>query len=165
MTTQAYPTYQGDEPSWADISLTFAPIGGDILETADFSAISHSSTVEIGEKRGASGGRPMKFTRGSVSHEASVTLYRDGYLRLLRALKDLATERSGQKPVSPVAFNIVIQYTPQGSDDVIQTELRGCRITGTSAEASEGVDPSAVECSLAVLEIVDIVDGEEVPLL
>lgn len=162
MTTAAYPSYQGNEPSWADIAVTLAPIGGDLLETADISAISHSTTVEIGEKRGASGGRPMAFTRGSVSYEASMTLYRAGYQRFLSSLASLATERGNQRPISTVSFNVLIQYTPQGSDDIYQTELRGCRVIGTSADATEGTDPSAVELTLAVLEIVEHVDGVEI---
>ncbi len=82
MTNQAYPSLNDVEPSWADIACTFTVYGGSLIDMADFAAIKFDSKVEVGEKRGASGGRVMARTTGSVKHTASADLYRGGHRRL-----------------------------------------------------------------------------------
>ena len=81
-----YPILNGVAPSWADIIVRATPEGGALLDVKDIAAINTSCTVEVGEQRGASGGRVIRRTTGSVSYEASMTLYRSGYQKLLRNL-------------------------------------------------------------------------------
>jgi hypothetical protein len=165
MANQLYPSLKDIAPSWADIAVTSTIYDGPLLEMADISAINWSRTVEVGEKRGASGGRVMARTTGSLSQEASMTLYKSGYLRFIGALKDVAPSRGNQKLISLVVFDVMIEYTPPGSDDIFRTKIKGCRLLGDSADAAEGTDASVVELTLSPIEIVNIVDGEEVALI
>src|SRR5215510_8588520 len=99
------PVIDGVSPSFADIAVRVSPVGGalgsvinalggKLLEIGDIAAISTGATVEVGEQR--EGGRVIKRTRGSVSYEASMTLYSSGYLKLIRGLAAVAPTRGTQ---------------------------------------------------------------------
>jgi hypothetical protein len=165
MTNQAYPSLNDVEPSWADIEVSATVTGGALIEMIDIAAIKWSRSVEVGEKRGASGGRVMSRTRGSVSYEASMTLYRAGLKRLKRGLMENAEERGNQKLISLVGFDIMVQHTPPGTDEIFQTKIKGCRYLGDSEDNGEGSDADQVEVTLSVIEIADIIDGKEVVLI
>lgn len=165
MAQQEYPTLNDLAPSWADIVTSFTIYGGSLLETTDYSAINWSSSVEVGEKRGASGGRVMARTSGAASHEASATFYRSGFRKLLRALMEKAPVRGNQRLVSLVGFDVLIQHTPVGETEIYQTKIKGCRLLGASASMAEGVDADVLELTLNPIEIVQIIDGVEVALL
>lgn len=162
---QAYPSVNDFESSWADIALTIQPIEGSVLSTIDFAAVKWSRKVEVGERRGASGGRVMARTTGSVSYEASFTFYRKGYLTLLRTLMATAPSRGTQKRVSLVAFTVTVQHTPIGSTEVFETKIKGCRLLSDSDDMKEGNDADKLELTLNPIEIANIIDGVEVVLL
>lgn len=163
---QEFPTLNGIAPSWADIKTTATPIGGgSLIETADYSAISCGSSLEVGEQRGASGGRVMKTTTGQLSHEGSITYYRSGLRTLVKAFMPIAPQRGNQRLVSLVHFDVLIQHTPPGEPEIYTLKLKGCRLRGFTFAMTEGVDADKVEVPLHVKEIVQIIDGEEVVLL
>ncbi len=161
----AFPVYDGIAPSWADISVLAEVGGGPLLDMKDIQAINTGTTLELGEKRGASGGRVIQRTTGAVSQEASMTLYLSGYQKMQRALKAKAPKRGKQRAVSLVHFNIQIKFTPPGDVEIYQTIIKGCRVAGRTLNATEGTDAQLIEVPLNPIEIADIIDGEEVVLL
>lgn len=160
-----YPVLDGMAPSYADIAVTCKLINGPLLEIKDIAAINTNSTLEIGEQRGASGGRVLRRTTGSKTDEASWTLYRTGYQKLLRALVSVAPRRGNQCLVSLVHFDVVVQHTPPGDEEIYEYRLKGCRVSGRALNAAEGTDAEQAEIPLSVGELVDIIDGQEVVLL
>lgn len=165
MANQASPAINDFAPSWADIAVTFTVSGGQALETGDIAGVSYSSSVEVGEMRGASGGRVMARTRGDVSYEASLTLYRSGYRKLQKALMEQAPTRGNQSLISLAPFDVLIQHTPPGETEIYTTKIKGCRVLGHSDDMAEGTDPDQVEVTLSPIEIVQIIDGVEVALV
>jgi hypothetical protein len=162
---QEFPTLQDIAPSWADIKTTVTPLGGSLIDTIDYSALNWGSTVEVGEQRGASGGRVMRTTTGQLTHEASATYYRSGLRKLVRGLIPLAPQRATQRMVSLVHFDIFIQHTPPGEVDIYEVKLKGCRLLGFTASMTEGTDADKIELALHAKEIVQIIDGLEVVLI
>jgi hypothetical protein len=165
MPNQAYPSLNDIEPSWADIATTFTVYGGDILDMADIAALKWNDKVDVGERRGASGGRVMARTTGSLTSEASATLYRSGHRRLIKSLMAKAPTRGSQRLISLVGFDILIQHTPPGESEIYQVKLTGCRLLGRSLDMKEGNDADQVEVNLNPLSIVEIINGLEVVLL
>lgn len=161
-----YPVLDGIAPSWADIIVKAKPNGGSLVELKDIAALNTGSSVEVGEQRGASGGRVMKRTTGAVSYEASITFYRDGYDRFIESLAALAPVRGSQKVLSLVHFLIEVQHTPIGSDRIFQYRLKGCRIMGDTLNHAEGTDADQVEVPLSVIERAHVLpDGSEAVML
>jgi len=165
MSTQTFPSLNDIAPSWADITVTASIDGGQLIEMADIAAIKWDRQVEVGEQRGASGGRVMKRTTGSQKLEGSVTLYRSGLRRLIRGLYPLAPIRGNQRRISLVAFDFVVQHTPQGGTDIYETHMKGCRYLGDSDDMKEGPEADKIEVNVNPIEIAQIVDGFEIVLL
>lgn len=165
MISNDYPVLDGIAPSWADIIVRISPDGAPLIEMKDIVAINTGTTVEVGELRGASGGRVIKRTRGAVSYEASMTLYREGYQKLCRGIMGLAPLRGNQRLVSLVHFQVQVQHTPPGSSEIFEYRVKGCRMLGRTANGTEGVDADQVEVSLSPIEIADVIDGVEVVML
>lgn len=161
MANQAYPSINDIAPSWADIQTTWTVSGGTALEMIDYSAIKFSEKVEVGEQMGASGGRVMARTTGAVKYEGSMTLYRSGHRKFMRALAGVAPQRGSQRLVSIPTFEILIQHTPPGETDIYKVKLKGCRYLGSSSDHKEGSDADQLEVTLSILEVVHIVDGLE----
>jgi hypothetical protein len=164
-----YPILNGIAPSWADIIVRATPEGAPLIEVKDIAAITTSATVEVGEQRGASGGRVIRRTTGSVSYEASLTLYKSGYQTLLRNLA-LAAEAAGlvrgnQRIIALVHFDIQIQHTPINDVEIYERLIKGCRLLGDSHSSAEGTDAEQVEVSLSPIEIVNVIDGKEIAWL
>lgn len=166
MTNQAYPSLNDVAPSWADIGITITPEEGSILEMTEIAGIKSNRKIELGEQRGVSGGRVMKRTTGSGSAEASMTLYRSGYRTFINALAANAPTRGNQLLIGLVAFDVLIQHTPPGSDDIFTRKIKGCRFTGDADDMKEGNEADKLEISLNPIEIVDIdEDGNEIVLI
>lgn len=165
MATNDYPILDGVTPSWADIVVRATPYGGSLIETKDIAAINTSRSVEVGEQRGTSGGIVTKRTTGAASQEASWTLYYSGYHQLMRALVDLAPQRGNQYRISLVHFDIQMQWTPYGADDIFERRLQGVRVVGDTINPAEGTEAQQVEVPLSVIRIVDVIDGKEIVLL
>ena len=160
-----YPILDGVAPSWADIVVKATPDGGPVVDLKDIAAISVSRTVEVGEQRGASGGRVMRRTTGAVSYEMTITFYRSGFQKFKRALAAVAPARGNQRATSLAHFDVTIQHTPQGDDEIYERRCNGCRVLSDTVASAEGVDADQVEVSVSVIEVVDIIDGLEVVLL
>ena len=165
MSSNDFPVLDGICPSFADIGVTFTKTGLALIEMADIKSINTGTTVEVGEQRGASGGRVMKRTTGNVKNEASCVLYRSGYQKLLRGLKSAAPVKRGQRLISLVHFQIKVAHTPPGEVEIFEYVIRGCRLMGRDLNSQEGTDADTVDVKLNPLEIADIIDGEEVVLL
>lgn len=169
MTNQAYPTLDDIEPSWADISVNFAISGGALIDMADIASIKTGTKVEVGERRGASGGRVMARTTGSGTQEASATLYRSGMRKLIKGLmaqaQTLGFVRGNQVIISRVSFDITIQHTPPGETEIYEVHVKGCRFLGDADDMKEGNDADTLEITLNPIEIANIINGKEVVLL
>lgn len=162
---QQYPILNGVAPSYADIQVKITPSGGDLISMVDIQSINSSWTVEVGEQRGASGGRILRRTTGSLTPEASMTLYRTGYQQMMRVLKDLAPQRGNQRAVSLVHFNVHVIHTPPDESELYEYVIKGCRILGRTLNSTEGTDAEVIEVPLSPIEIVDIIDGVEITAL
>lgn len=132
---------------------------------ADIAALKFGDKVEVGEKRGASGGRVMARTTGSVSQEASAELFRGGHRRLIKALAAKAPSRGNQKRISLVGFDILVQHTPPGETEIYVVKIKGCRLLGRDFAMQDGNDADKVSVALNPMQIVEIIDGEEIVLL
>lgn len=162
---QAFPTLNDIEPSWADIAVTATVSGGQLIQMADVAALKWSRKVEVGEKRGASGGRVMARTTGQASYEASATFYRSGVRNLIKALMAVAPTRGNQVVISLASFDILVQHSPPGETEIYQVKIKGCRFLGDADDMKEGMDPDKVEVTLNPLEIANIINGKEVVML
>ncbi len=169
MIQQSYPSLNGITPSWADIAITFTIGGGLLLPMEAIAALKWSRKVEVGERRGASGGRVMARTTGQGSQEASGTLYRPGVRQLLKGLSAAASTqgliRGNQVIVSLVSFDITVQHTPPGEVEIYQTVIKGCRYLGDADDMKEGNEADKLEVTLNPIEIVTLLNGQEVVLL
>ena len=161
----SFPSLNDVEPSWADIAITFSLTGGILLPMQAIAGIKWSRKVEVGERRGASGGRVMARTTGQASYEASATIYRSGLLTLIEGLTTLAPFRGATAVIGLVAFDVMIQHTPPGSVDIYETKIKGCRFLGDSDDMKEGSEADKIEITLNPIEIVNVIDGLEVSLL
>lgn len=162
-----YPLYNGVASSWADVAVTVQGLDMPLLTLADIQAINTGSSVEVGEQR--RGGRVIATTTGSGSSEAGMTLYRSGFQNFLRGLKKAAEGlghvRGAQVYVSLVHFNVVVQHTPPGAEEILEVRIKGCRYLARTLNGSEGTDADLVEVTLNPKEVVDVIDGIEVSLL
>lgn len=165
MTNQAFPSLNGVAPSWADIQTTITPDGATALQTIDYSAIKWGRKVEVGEQRGASGGRIMARTTGALTPEAEATFYRSGYRALLKSLMQNAPTRGNQVIISGVSFDILIQHSVPGDTEIYTTKLKGCRLLGDSDDMKEGSEADQLTLTLNPIEIVNIIGGVEVAML
>lgn len=166
MPNNEFPILNGIAPSWADVIVRATPDGGPLVEMKDIAAINSGRSVEVGSQKGASGGRVIKRTTGDGSQEASVTFYRSGYQRFLRALMALAPARSnGERILTLVHFGIQIQHTPPGDAEIYERLIKGCRVLSDTMNSAEGSDAQQVEVALSVIQIVDIIDGVPVVLI
>src|SRR5690349_10768406 len=160
-----YPVLDGVAPSWADIVVKIAGAETPLIEMADIKSINTSCSIEVGEQRGASGGRVLKRTTGSSKHEASMVLYYSGFRKLLQNLKEAAPLRGNQRVVGLVHFGIQFQFQPPNDSAIYEVRIKGCRYLGRDLNPSEGTDAQTVDVKLNPLEVVDMIDGEEVVIL
>ncbi len=167
-----FPVYDGISPSWADLSVKAALIGGGslpLIDMKDVQAINTGRTLEVGEQR-MKGGRLKKTTTGSASHEASITLYREAFdlwiENLSKAAQANGLVRGNEVLISLVHFNIIYQLTPPGSTKVFERRIKGARYGGDTMNTAEGTDADVVECPLVGIKtIADVIGGKEIVLL
>lgn len=137
--SDAYPTLNDVEPSWADIRLSFPVYGGQTIVTDDIKSVKWSDKVDMGLTRGTSGGRKKKRTTGQYDCDATVTFYKSGWKKIRLGLA------AKNKKISLVGFDIMIQHTPPGSTEIFNVKIAGCRVAGRSSDTSEGADPDTTE--------------------
>jgi hypothetical protein len=162
MSNQDYPLVNQIVPSWADISVKATPTGGALITMNDIASVKRERTVTVGEQQGASGGRVMARTTGSVKYTFSWTLYRSGHSLLLENLAPIAPKRGIQARISLVHFNVQVQHMPPGSVRPYEWRAKGVRVLGDSADAGEGDDADKVEVPCSTIEVVDVIKGLEV---
>ena len=164
MSRFSYPLLNGVAASWADIALRLKPNGGSLLEVGDIAAVSGTPTVEVGEQR--EGGRVIATTRGSVSNEASITLYASGYQKILRGFLPVAPidPIGGDAILTLVHFDFTLHWTPPGAIDILERRFQGCRFLSLGNDNAEGNDATQFVCPLHVTKIVDVVDGRKITL-
>lgn len=164
-----FPVFDGVSPDWASFKCTCDVPGLALLEMPDIKSLDTGTSLDVGEQRGATGGRVKKRTSGSAKSTAKATLYLDGWQKFIRnltiAAKTLGAMRGNQALLRYVHFNIQIKQTPFGSDEIFETRLKGCFYSGRDKNHAEGTDADTVDVSLNPLEIADVVDGVEVVLL
>ena len=152
MPSQAFPNVNGDVCSWSDIGVSLSIPDGAAVDLFDIEGIKWSDKVDVGEQRGASGGRVMGTTRGTLSTEASMTITRKGALQFLEALAVAARAaglvRGDQVSVSGIRFDILIQHEPMGSTQVLEAKLFGCRFLSRSHDLKQGNEADMVEITL-----------------
>lgn len=166
MINQTFPSVNEIAPSWADIEVTLTVAdGGQALSMIDIAAVKWSRSVEVGEQRGATGGRVKARTTGSGSQESSMTLYRSGLRKMIKALIEKAPERGNQKVIGLVSFDVLIQHTPLGETEIYKTKIKGCRYLGDSDDMQEGNEADKIEVTLNPIEVVQIINGVEVVLI
>jgi hypothetical protein len=162
MSNQDYPLVNQIVPSWADIAVKASPTGGALITMNDIASVDRERTVSIGEQQGASGGRVMARTTGSVKYTFKWTLYRSGHSLLLENLAPLAAKRGIQDRISLVHFNVNVQHMPPGSVRPYEWRAKGVRTLGDSMSAGEGDDADKVDVPCSTIEVVDIIKGREV---
>ncbi len=161
MPNMSFPNVNGDVCSWADIAVSLNVPGGAEAPVFDIAAIKWSDSVEVGEWRGASGGRVMGTTRGQLSSEATMTVSRSAARQLIQALEVAARAlpgflaRGNRIPISGVRFDILIQHTPLGTDAIYESKLSGCRFLGRSHDYKDGNEAEVVEITLNPIEIAE----------
>ena len=165
MINQAFPSLNDIEPSWADIAIYVGVANGPQLGVDAIASLKWSRKVEVGKRRGASGGRIMARTTGQLDYESSGIFYRSGMRQLIKALMTQAPTRGNQLIISLVPFDIVVQHTPPGETEIYEVHLKGCRFLGDADDMKEGPDPDKVEITLNAIEIANIVNGQEIVLL
>ena len=158
-----YPVFNDITPSWADVKATATVGGATLVPMSYINAVNTGTTVEAGKQM--AGGRVMRRTTGSLSDEASMTLYHGGLPIMLRSMIPYAPVRGNQYLISLVTFDMQIQYLPEGADEIFDIRLDGCRLFGLNANGAEGTDPNKVEVALNPMQVIHMVDGKEVVLL
>lgn len=165
MPNQRFPILDGIAPSFADISVTSTMTGGPLLEIGDIKSINTGMSMEIGEQRGASGGRVIYTTTGNVKNECAMVLYATGFNKFLRALIALAPTRGDEYLTSFVHFGLQCIWTPPGMNEKFEFQVQGCRYVGRQWNAAEGVDAQSIDVALNPKKIFDVVDGKKVVLI
>lgn len=159
MAAQEFPIYNGIAPTWADVSVTANVYGGKLIDMADIYAVKLDPAVDVGEQH--RGGRTVRRGSGQGKNTGELTVYRSAYQAFLRQIADIAPVQNGQRIITLVHFDIIVHHTPPGDTEIYQREGRGCRIVGNGLDGQEGVDPDKLTLPLSVVQIVDIVDGNE----
>lgn len=168
MPVQSYSSLVETASSWSDIAVAITPDSSAKMDATDIAAISHSGAIERGEQRGASGGRVQMRTTGSVSYEGSITFYRSGLRKFVRALVAAAPDyamRGNQVRIGLVKFDIDVQHSPPGATEISHHRMKGCSLNGYTDDMAEGNDADQIEIPVSPMENVQMVDGKEVVLL
>lgn len=162
MANDDYPLVDNIVPSWADINVKATPKGGALIQTKDIAAVKRGRTVSVGEQQGASGGRVMAYTSGTVKYTFSWTLYRSGFAQLLEQIVPLAPTRGNQAKIRFVHMGVNVQHTPPGATRIYEWRAKGVFLMGDTMDAGEGDDADKVDVPCGVKEIVDMIKGKEV---
>lgn len=169
MVQQALPTIAGVAVSWANVQLTTDIINGPLVKVVDFASIDFGVKIEIGEQKGATGGRVMRHTSGEEKlDDAKITFYRSGLRDLKRKMMQspFAIRRGKQVVIGFVPLNLRCAYTPiEEPSEIYIHILKGCRINMESLKSAEGSDPSKVDVGMKPKGLVEIIDGLEVSYL
>lgn len=142
-----FPTINEIEPSWADVSIALPLYGGPTVTTKDIAALKFSDKVDVGVKRGTNGGRKTGRTQGMLDNDASITFYLHGWKLHRNSLAMI------DRKISLVGFDIICQWTPPRSIDIISVKILGCRVVGRTWDLAEGPDAQKIEIPLNIMNI------------
>jgi hypothetical protein len=165
MINQDFPILDGVTPSWADVNITLRGAETPALTVKDIASVESTSTLEIGEMQGASGGKVIRRTTGASKYEGKLGLYLSGFVGLLENLGPSMPTRGGKRVFGVVHFDIITQWTPLGSVAIYEKRLLGCRIGGETLAAAEGTDAQKVDMPMHVGEIVYVINGVQYVIL
>lgn len=117
-----------------------------------FTAISWAQKRERKKAYGAGKhAAPRGRSRGVYSAEAKITMWRDSYTELCKALAAKAADATS---FGDVEFPMVLQYVEDESNqDPVTVELLDVAIVGEDSSAEESGDPDKVEVALDVMRI------------
>jgi len=88
---------------------------------------------------------PLGRTRGDYEANGSIEIYREEF-------NDFMQTFTGVKGFKETSFDIVVQYSENGTD-VITDTLVGCRIESNPSKASQSADPLTIPVKLYVMYI------------
>lgn len=163
---QAYPSIDGVVPSWADIQANALLNDGTAkINLPDIAAIKSGRSVDLGVMKGASGGRVMARTGGEEKSEASITFYLGGWVAFQRELAKYAPLRGNQALIRYVHFDLLVEWTPEGSVEIFRRKMKGCCVIGDAVDSAEGTDAQVSEVPLSTVQVVNIIDGREIALI
>ena len=117
--------------------------------------------MDIGEQR--SGGRVIRRTTGSVSHTASMTMYRSGFQTMLANAPPTAPKRGDVSLITHIYFDLQVQHSfpGPGQAEIYEFILKGCRPMAFTLNGAEGAEADTVDVPLSVSEIIHIVNGRK----
>lgn len=162
-----YPVLDGITPSWADVLIAVTPVDAPLISIDDIKSFNSGRSVDLGQS--TVGGRLKRRTWGAGKQDASMTLYYEGYLKLIRGLKDICVSkglmRGNTALIRGVHFGINYSFSPVGSSEIFERRVKGACVISDPINGSEGTDAITVDVGLSCAEIVQMVDGVEVALI
>jgi hypothetical protein len=162
---QDFPILDGIAPSWADISINFKGANSPKLEMKDIASIESVASIEVGELRGASGGKVIRTTTGASKYEGKLGLYQSGFLGLLDNLSGSMQRRGELYVYGTVFFDIQQFWTPFGTDEIFEKQINGCRILGDTLASAEGTDAQQVDVPMKVGQVIYVFRGKKYVIL
>jgi hypothetical protein len=160
MPSQDFPSVDGYECSWADLTATALLPGQPNIPLSMIEAIKWDSKLEVGKTRGASGGRVMKETAGSETTTGSITCTRWQLHNIIEALEAAAMAsgvpgivRGNEVIISAVRFDIMVQHTPIGDTRIYENKLSGCRFRGYTNDLKQGNDADLIEVPIDPIRV------------
>lgn len=153
--------------SWSDIAFTLDIPGAPQMPVIDIKSLDFEGAVTRGEQRGASGGRVLKKTSGSLKNTCSATFYTSGLDEVIDAFSAIAPKDSAGRPqLSKVTFSMVVKHTFEGEDRIRTVKINGCNLDKIAEKHAEGDDAATIDSDLSPLEIVYVNRaGQDVVLL
>lgn len=145
----AFPVFNGNAPSWADLRMTIEHDGA-TFETPMFSALDWSDKVEPTDVYGQ-GATKLGTTKGRYSAEGKVTFY------LTAAAAVYTSLAAVNSSITEVRFDLIGSWKARADDDPTRVELQGCRLVDRNGSNSNSGDAATVEHTLNVTKI--LVDG------
>lgn len=147
------PMINGARFSWASVQIGLAG-----KKTIGVKSINYKDPLKPGKVRGTNA-QVIGRTRGNYDAEGSITVYREDFLDIITYLATLIGVTSGLSPnglppgFKEVAFDITVAYSEVPASPVQMDVLKGCRITDSEMDGSEGEDALAMKLSLDILVI------------
>lgn len=153
-----YSTLASQARSWADLLATIVIHDGETLEDVDIASLSVGASRSRGTQ--LKHGKKYARTRGTTDYSGSVTFYDSGWDAFMPAMQAQASAKN--LALFDVSFDIIVKRKAVDSTDVSTHIVRDCVIDEDSWDFSEGDDPDQTAITLNVMQLVQIVDGEEV---
>jgi hypothetical protein len=140
-----YPIINGAPVGYAQVSASIEVPDGESLATRDFASIDYSDSVEIVAQRGT-GAVKVGDTWGVYDAQASISMYRDAFLRLQEAL--FAKSRSGA--LVEVSFDMIVSFADPLTGDTRTDVLQGCRLGSRELSMAPSADAVTVSFTPSV---------------